>query len=77
MINQVRSVLLERGITVAQGRRKLEKQLPGILADESLGLSIRIRCLISGLREEWQRLNERIAAFDAEFVCVRMKPHAG
>jgi transposase len=68
LINQVRSVLLERGITVAQGRRKLENQLPGILADVSLGLSIRIRCLISDLREEWQRLNERIAAFDAEIV---------
>ena len=68
LINQVRSVLLEREITVAQGRRKLENQLPGILADESLGLSIRIRRLIGDLREEWQRLNERIAAFDAEFV---------
>ena len=28
LINQVRSVLLERGIAVAQGRRKLETQLP-------------------------------------------------
>ena len=68
LINQVRSVLLEREITVAQGRRKLENQLPGILADKSLGLSIRIRRLIGDLREEWQRLNEQIAAFDAEFV---------
>src|SRR6478735_11272228 len=40
LINQVRSVLLERGITIAQGRHKLENQLPGILADEALGLSI-------------------------------------
>jgi transposase len=68
LINQVRSVPLERGITVAQGRRKLENQLPGILAEESLGLSIRIRSLISDLGEDWPRLNERIAAFDAEFV---------
>jgi transposase len=45
LINQVRSVLLERGITVAQGRRKLENQLPGILADVSLGLSIRRDCI--------------------------------
>jgi transposase len=68
LINQVRSVLLERGIAVAQGRRKLETQLPGILADEALGLSTRIRELIADLREEWQTLNERITAFDAEFV---------
>jgi transposase len=68
LINQVRSVLLERGIVVAQGRRKLETQLPDILADEALGLSTRIRELIADLREEWQTLNERITAFDAEFV---------
>jgi transposase len=68
LINQVRSVLLERGIAIAQGRHKLENQLPGIVADESLGLSIRIRRLIGDLREEWRGLNERIAAFDAEFV---------
>jgi transposase len=72
LINQVRSVLLERGIAVAQGRRKLETQLPGILADEALGLSTRIRELIADLREEWQTLNERITTFDAEFVsCAR------
>ncbi len=41
LINQVRSVLLERGITIAQGRHKLENQLPGIMADESLGCPIR------------------------------------
>jgi transposase len=68
LINQVRSVLLERGIAVAQGRRKLETQLPDILTDEALGLSTRIRELIADLREEWQTLNERITAFDAEFV---------
>jgi transposase len=28
-LNQMRSVLLERGITIAQGRHKLENQLPG------------------------------------------------
>jgi hypothetical protein len=33
-----------------------------------LGLSTRIRELIADLREEWQTLNERITAFDAEFV---------
>ncbi|TWB67813.1 transposase [Nitrospirillum amazonense] len=68
LINHLRALLLERGITVAQGRRKLEKELPGILADEALGLSPRIRQLVSDLREEWQGLDHRIAAFDTEFV---------
>src|SRR4030095_6673460 len=32
LINQLRAVLLERGITAPQGRRKLEQLLPEILA---------------------------------------------
>ena len=70
LINHLRTLLLERGIAVAQGRRKLEKDLPGILADEVAGLSPRIRQLLSDLREEWQDLDERIAAFDAEFIAL-------
>ncbi len=70
LINQLRSLLLERGITVAQGRRKLEKELPEILSDATSGLSPRLRQLISDLREEWQTLDDRIAAFDAEFVAL-------
>ena len=42
--------------------------MPVILADETSGLSTRIRELIVDLREEWEMLSERIAAFDAEFV---------
>jgi transposase len=70
LINQLRSLLLERGITVAQGRRKLEKKLPEILSDPTSGLSARLRQLLSDLREEWQTLDDRIAAFDDEFVAV-------
>src|SRR5580700_3840979 len=36
LINQLRAVLLERGITVAQGRRKLERQLAGLNGPEGL-----------------------------------------
>ena len=68
LINHLRAVLLERGIAVPQGRRKLEKELPGILADETSDLSSRIRQLVSDLREEWQALDDRITAFDTEFV---------
>ena len=34
LINHLRAVLLERGITVPQGRRKLEAELLAILSDE-------------------------------------------
>src|SRR5579863_7157517 len=68
LINHLRAVLLERGIIVPQGRRKLEKELHGIIADETSGLSCRIRQLVSDFREEWLALDDRIAAFDGEFV---------
>jgi transposase len=70
LINHLRAVLLERGIGVPQGRRKLEAELPGILADETSGLSRRVRQLVSDLREEWQALDDRITAFDTEFVSL-------
>jgi len=60
--------LLEGGIVVAQGRRKLEDLL-GVFADEDdPRLSSRMCLLVEDLRAEWRNLDERIVAFDAEFV---------
>ena len=70
LINHLRAVLLERGIIIAQGRRKLEKALPEILADAASGMSPRIRQLIGDLCEEWHMLDRRIANFDAELVSL-------
>jgi hypothetical protein len=42
--------MLERGITVPQGRRKLERYLPEILADERNSLGPRLRRLIEDAR---------------------------
>jgi len=68
LINHLRALLLERGIVVAQGRRKLEDAL-GVFADEDdPRLSSRVRLLVEDLRAEWRSLDERIAAFDAEFA---------
>jgi hypothetical protein len=36
VINQIRGMLLERGITVTKGRRHIEESLPGILEDFSV-----------------------------------------
>jgi transposase len=71
LINQLRAVLLERGVTVAQGRRKLERYLALVLDSEDappLRLSARMRLLIDDMRGQWRELDRRIAAFDAEFV---------
>src|SRR5947207_14187201 len=71
LINQLRAVLLERGITVAQGRHRLQRYLALALdSDDPLlvPLSPRIRLLIDDMRAQWSELDRRIAAFDAEFV---------
>lgn len=70
LINQLRAILLERGITVPQRRRVLERQLPDILADEGNGLSPRIRLLIEDIRTEWRELDTRIKALDDELMAT-------
>ena len=70
LINQLRAVLLERGITVPQRRRVLEKRLLGILADEQNGLSPRIRHLLEDMRAEWRELDVRIDAFNVELTAT-------
>src|SRR6516162_4458394 len=73
LINQLRAILLERGITVAQGRHKLEQHITALLdtgADSAI--SPRMRRLIEDMRTEWLELDQRIAAFDNEFAaCAR------
>lgn len=68
LINQMRAVLLERGITVAQGRRKFEKAFDEMLADEALLPPGRLRELLLDMRAEWTFLDHRIDAFDLEFA---------
>ncbi len=73
LINQLRAILLERGITVPQGRHKLEQHLAGnARPEDDTSLSGRIRQLIDDMRAEWLELDRRIAAFDDEFAaCAR------
>jgi len=71
LINQLRAVLLERGITIPQGRRKLEEQLAEVLAvGGGASLSSRMLRLIDDMRTEWLELDRRIAAFDSEFAAL-------
>src|SRR3954462_1174369 len=73
LINQLRAVLLERGLTVAQGRRKLERYLSQVLDSEDgplLLLSPRMRLLIDDMRAQWRELDRRITALDTEFVAA-------
>ncbi len=67
LMNQIRSLLLERGHIVPQGRAKLAVRLGELLADPE-ALSQRIRDLVGDMRDRWLALDARIGAFDAEFT---------
>jgi transposase len=67
LMNQLRAILLERGIT-AKGRRALGLALGSLLDDGASGLSPRLRELVAEMRREWAELDARIAALDREFV---------
>jgi transposase len=64
--NQIRGLLLEYGIEVAQGRAALQRRLPEILEDADNGLSGRFRAELHGLAEELRHLNERVAHYDEQ-----------
>ncbi len=69
LINQLRAILLERGIVVAKGKQKLEKFVASLLeGPDGHGLSERMRTLIADMRVQWEELDRRIRAFDVEFA---------
>jgi transposase len=76
LINQMRAFLLERGITVAQGPKILQRRLPEILADDDNGLSPRLRRLVEDMATEHRELDKRIAEIDAEFETISRKDDA-
>lgn len=66
VVNQIRSMLLERGLTLAKGRRHLEQALPRILEDAELKLSGMFRALLAQLKLELEQLSVRIEQMDTE-----------
>ena len=75
LMNQIRGMLLERGHVVPQGRAKLLTELEELL-DGASSLSPRIRTLLVDMRERWRALDDRIGAFDAEFVAETRRDEA-
>ena len=65
VINQIRGLLLERGITLRRGRRHVDAALPGILEDASAKLSGAVRLLLAQLSLELDHLQMRIDEADA------------
>ena len=68
LINQLRAILLERGITVPQGRKKLESILPQVIESSGDLLTERIRRLLEEMCQDLHNLTARITSFDDEFT---------
>ena len=64
VVNQIRSLLLERGLTLPKGRSHVDQQLPRILEDADLRLSGSFRVLLAQLKLELDQLTERIEEID-------------
>src|SRR5467141_140069 len=64
VVNQIRSLLLERGLTLPKGRSHLDEQLPRILEDAELNLSDSFRVLLAQLKLELDQLTARIEEMD-------------
>ena len=65
IVNQVRGLLLERGITLPKGRSHLDTALPRILEDAELKLSGALRHLLAQLKLELGQMAMRISEADA------------
>lgn len=70
LMNQMRSLLLERGHVVPQGRAKLKVFMAELLTGDDGGVSPPMRELLSDMLERWEALNQRITAFDSELVAT-------
>ncbi len=65
LLNQIRGLLLERGITIRKGRRHAEEALPTILQDAEANLTGMMRQLLARLMSELKQLDVQISEIDA------------
>jgi len=75
-VNQVRGLLMEYGVVVAKSVAALRKALPEILEDADNDLSPIFRELLSGLQNEFHRLDERIVAYDLQIKLISSQSDA-
>jgi transposase len=64
VMNQIRSLLLERGRTMPKGRSHVDALLPRILEDAELPLSDSFRVLLTQLKVELDQLTGRVEQVD-------------
>ena len=74
LINQLRAILLERGLIVPQRKHKLEQYLAALMEEhEGRGLSPRMRTLVADMRNHATK-NESKALFRPISESVRIFP---
>jgi transposase len=76
LINQLRAILLERGVIFPAGRRKFELGVDEMLVCDDEKLSPRLRQLVGDLRSEWRELDVKIETLNGEFVALARKDPA-
>jgi transposase len=77
LINQMRALLLERGIVLPQRWRSLAAWVDSpVAAGEPDPISPRMRRLVADMRAEWIELDRRIAVFDDEFAASARQDEA-
>lgn len=69
LTNQLRAVLLERGVILPKRRLPLVKRLDELMEGELL-ISSRALRLLQDLRDEWVDLDRRIKAYDDELAAL-------
>ncbi len=80
LVNQVRGMLAEYGIVIAEGKSAFRKSMPDILEDAENELTPISRALFSQLREEFVALEEKLTGYDKQIqqenkinaVCQRL-----
>jgi transposase len=71
LMNQIRSILLERGIAVPQGRRRLVDALTGLSSEPpGSGVTSRVRFPMDDTIDQWRALDARIKRLDDELAAM-------
>ena len=68
--NQIRGLVTEYGLIAAEQLGALRAAIPCWLEDAENGLTSRFRTLLHGLWEDLMRLDERVAALDADIALI-------
>lgn len=68
--NQIRGLLMEQGITLAQGDLPIRQGVPLILEDASVPLPDMLRELLDELLTDWEYHNQRIEQLDARLKTI-------